>query len=61
MATRKNALEDISAASLVLHAPYFSSATKKNVVSKLLTNSAGHCIRYANIKVFSEPNFHVYG
>ena len=24
-------------------------------------DSVGHCIRYANVKVFSEPHFPVYG
>ena len=27
----------------------------------LLTGSVGHCIRYVNIKIFSEPHFRVYG
>ena len=34
MAARKNALEDVSAASLALHAENFASATEKNVVPK---------------------------
>ena len=39
---------------MVLHAQYFAKAANKN-------NSVGHYIRYANINVFSEPNFSVYG
>ena len=38
----------------------FSSASEKNVVPKFTIESVGHYIRYANIKVFSEPNFRVY-
>ena len=39
-----------------LHPHNFASPTEKNVVSKFRDY-----IRYANIKVFCEPNFHVYG
>ena len=45
MAARKNALQDVSAASLPLHALNFESTLEKNVVLKLK-----HCIRYANIR-----------
>ena len=34
MATRKNIFEDVSAASLALHAQNFGSALEKNVVPK---------------------------
>ena len=58
----KKSLEDVTAASLVLHAQNIASATEKDVVPKF-THTVGHCIRYANINIkdFSEPNFPVYG
>ena len=56
MAARKNVLQDVSAASLMLHAQNFASALEKNVGLKLK-----HCIRYANIKVFSELHFPING
>ena len=52
VAARKNALEDVSAASLALHAQNFVNATEKNVVPNLPIGSAGHCISCANINVF---------
>ena len=48
MAARKNALEDVSAASSALHAQNCASGTGKKV---------RHCARYVNIKVLSEQNF----
>ena len=57
VAARKNALEDVSAPSLVLHTQNFPSATEKYDAPKFTIDSVGHCIRYANIKVFSKPNF----
>ena len=69
---KKNALEDASAASLALHAQNFVSAIEKSAVPKfsnrlINTNRNWHCkidiqidIRYANVKVLSEPNFPVY-
>ena len=42
----------------------FASATEKNIVPKFTNRvghwSVGHCIRYANINVFSEPDFLIY-
>ena len=62
MAARENALEDVSTASLALHAQNFASEKwRKMLFLSLPTDSVGHYIRYANIKVFSEPNFPVYG
>ena len=63
MATRKNALEDISAASLALHTQKFATASEKTLYQILPTDSVGHCKRYGygSIKVFSAPNFAVYG
>ena len=69
--TRENQLEYVSAASLALYmvnlytvymANYmvnFSRASEKDVVPKFTIESAGHYIRYANIKVFSQPYFPV--
>ena len=34
---------------------------RRMVYLSLPTKSVGHCIRYANINVFFEPNFSVYG
>ena len=62
MAARENALQDVGAASLVLHAQNFASALK-NVVPKFTSwalHKVCHCIRYANIKVFSELHFPIY-
>ena len=35
--------------------------TSKESIEIDSLQSVGHCIRYANIKVFSEPHFPVYG
>ena len=61
MAARKNALEDCSAASLLLHAQNSASATETNAVTNFTNGLVGHWIRYAYIKVYFEPNFFVYG
>ena len=60
MAARKDALEDVNAASLVFHAQEFASATEKNVVPNFTKESVQHCISYANTMVPSEQNFPVY-
>ena len=53
--------------SLAFHEQKFESATDavlKNgtrmLYVSLTIESVGHCLRYANIKLFSEPNFPVY-
>ena len=58
---KKNALEDVSAASLVLHAQNFASATEKNVVPKFTNRISSTRHKICKYKFFSEPNFPVYG
>ena len=58
MGARKTALEHVSARSLVLHPQNFASAAE---YLSFRIDSVGHYIRYANIKIFCEPSFPVYG
>ena len=57
----RNAQENVSVASLVLHAQYFASATKKNVVPVFTHRLSWTLVRQVNMNVFSEPNFSLYG
>ena len=61
MATRKNVMEEVCAASLVLLAHNSASATERNVGLRLAIDLGRHCIRHTRIKVFSDPHFPIYG
>ena len=57
VAARKNALDDVSAASLVLHAQYFSIAMKKNVVPKFTHKLSWKLHKICKYKVFLWAKF----
>ena len=61
VAARKNALQDVSVASLVLHAQNFESALEKNVVPKFINRLSWTLHKICKYKVFSEPHFPTYG
>ena len=54
---RKNALEDVSAASLALHAQKFASATEKNVVTKFTSRLSRTLNKICKYKNFIWPKF----
>ena len=58
---QEKCLDDVSATSLVLHAQNFANAKEKNVAPKFTNRLSLTLHKYANIKVFSKPNFPVHG
>ena len=61
VAARKNALQDVSAASLALHAQNLAGALEKNVVPKFTSRLSWTFHKIYKCKVFSELHFPIYG
>ena len=60
MASRKNALEDVSATSLELHAQNFPSATEKNIIPKFSNRHSSTLYKICKYKDFLWLRFPVY-
>ena len=60
MASRKNALEDVSATSLEIHAQNFPSATEKNVIPKFPNRRSWTLYKICKYKDFLWLSFPVY-